>query len=59
MAILDHSNVPATLGIYTHVDEDSRRDALERMPGGRNLIPRRLLTLDAGAPVTLARTHGP
>jgi len=36
MVILGHSNISVTLGIYTHVDEDSRRDALDRL-GQRNL----------------------
>jgi hypothetical protein len=31
MVILGHSNISVTLGIYTHVDEDSRRDALDRL----------------------------
>jgi hypothetical protein len=29
--ILGHSNIAVTLGIYTHGDEDSRRDALTRL----------------------------
>jgi len=28
---LGHSNISVTLGIYTHMDEDSRRDALDRL----------------------------
>lgn len=39
MAILGHSNISIMLGTYTYVDEDSRRDARERLPRGRNLIP--------------------
>ena len=31
MVILGHSNISVTLGIYTHGDEDSQRDALERL----------------------------
>jgi hypothetical protein len=31
MVILGHSNIAVTLGIYTHGDEDSRRDALTRL----------------------------
>jgi integrase len=31
MVILGHSNIAVTLGIYTHGDEDSRRDALDRL----------------------------
>jgi integrase len=31
MVILGHSNISVTLGIYTHGDEDSRRDALDRL----------------------------
>lgn len=31
MVILGHSNIAVTLGIYTHGDEDSRRDALARL----------------------------
>jgi len=37
MVILGHSNISVTLGIYTHVDEDSRRDALDRL--GQALRP--------------------
>jgi integrase len=39
MVILGHSNISVTLGIYTHVDEDSRRDALGRL--GHALRPPR------------------
>lgn len=39
MVILGHSNISVTLGIYTHVDEDSRRDALDRL--GQALRPPR------------------
>ena len=31
MVILGHSNIAVTLGIYTHGDEGSRRDALTRL----------------------------
>jgi integrase len=31
MVILGHSNISVTLGIYTHGDEDSQRDALDRL----------------------------
>jgi hypothetical protein len=31
MVILGHSNIAVTLGIYTHGDEDSRREALTRL----------------------------
>jgi integrase len=31
MVILGHSSIAVTLGIYTHGDEDSRRDALTRL----------------------------
>jgi hypothetical protein len=31
MVILGHSNIAVTPGIYTHGDDDSRRDALTRL----------------------------
>jgi hypothetical protein len=31
MVILGHSSIAVTLGIYTHGDENSRRDALARL----------------------------
>jgi hypothetical protein len=31
MVILGHSSIAVTLGIYTHGDEDSRRDSLARL----------------------------
>jgi len=31
MVILGHSNISVTLGIYTQGDEDSRRNALDRL----------------------------
>ena len=40
MVILGHSNISITLGIYTHVDEDSRRDALDRLDQALRPSPR-------------------
>ena len=40
MVILGHSNISVTLGIYTHVDEVSRRDALDRLDQTLRLSPR-------------------
>ena len=58
MVILGHSNISVTLGIYTHVDEDSRRDALDRL--GQALRPPRPAAsspVDAAVAVTSAVTE--
>ena len=57
MVILGHSNISVTLGIYTHVDEDSRRDALDRL--GQALRPPRPAassSVDTAVAVTSAVT---
>ena len=58
MAILGHSNISVTLGIYTHVDEDSRRDALDRLGQALRLPLRDTVSnpADAAVAVTSAVT---
>jgi integrase len=53
MAILGHSNVSVTLGIYTHVDEDSRREALDRLDQVLRMEPRAAPDRPTDAPVAV------
>jgi hypothetical protein len=59
MVILGHSNISVTLGIYTHVDEGSRRNALDRLDRALRL-PLRVTTsspADTAVAVTSAVTQ--
>ncbi len=51
MVILGHSNIAVTLGIYTHGDEDSRRDALTQLD---QLLSQARRTAANGQPNTAA-----
>jgi hypothetical protein len=59
MVILGHSNISVTLGIYTHVDEDSRRAALDRLDQVLRLTPRAAVPIpvDDAVAVTSAVTQ--
>jgi integrase len=56
MVILGHSNISVTLGIYTYRDEDSRRDALDRLDQALRLPSRAAAPSPADTTVAVAVT---
>ena len=53
MVILGHSRIAVTLGIYTHGDEDSRRDSLTRLDQLLSQARRRAATGQPGTTVAV------
>ena len=51
--ILGHSNISVTLGIYKHVDEDSRREALDRLDQVLRMVPQAESDGPADTPVAV------